>query len=90
MASGMVLLFTLLLVSDWFKLVEAFVTVTNTSMCWFFILFYILGVLIILNIVVRLPCCCMHCCTLLPHYTVCYTPLMHTPMMLQIYFSISL
>eukprot|EP00953_Heterococcus_sp_UTEX-ZZ885_P009548 5616-Heterococcus_DN1.PRE.1 len=52
MASGMVLLFTLLLVSDWFKLVEAFVTVTNTTMCWFFILFYILGVLIILNIVV--------------------------------------
>jgi hypothetical protein len=69
MASGMVLLFTLLLVSDWFKLVEAFVTVTSTTMCWFFILFYILGVLIILNIVVRLQHSCMH--------TELYTTMIH-------------
>ena len=53
MASGMVLLFVLLCVNDWFVLVEAFVAVTSHAHAWFFIGFYILGVQVILSIVVR-------------------------------------
>lgn len=52
MASGMVLLFELLVVNNWHILMDGFVIVTNWNTHFFFIAFYVVGVLVMLNVVV--------------------------------------
>ncbi|OQR84844.1 hypothetical protein ACHHYP_12634 [Achlya hypogyna] len=52
MASGMVLLFELLIVNNWFVLADGFVCVTSKYARWYFIVFHLTGVTILLNLVV--------------------------------------
>eukprot|EP00904_Undaria_pinnatifida_P002813 jgi/Undpi1/12532/HiC_scaffold_6.g02201.m1 len=54
MGSGMALLFCLLVVNNWFLFVDMFVIASggNRWHRWFFIAFYLFGVLVILNVVV--------------------------------------
>jgi len=52
MGSGMITLFELMVVNNWFVIVEGFVAVTDHWSCLFFVLWYASGVLIRLNIVV--------------------------------------
>ncbi|EQC40668.1 hypothetical protein SDRG_01746 [Saprolegnia diclina VS20] len=52
MASGMVLLFELLIVNNWFVLADGFVCVTSKYARWYFVSFHLLGVTILLNLVV--------------------------------------
>ncbi|OQR95878.1 Cullin-associated NEDD8-dissociated protein, partial [Thraustotheca clavata] len=52
MASGMVLLFELLIVNNWFILADGFICVTSKYTRWFFITFHVTGVTILLNLFV--------------------------------------
>ncbi|KDO28315.1 hypothetical protein SPRG_06365 [Saprolegnia parasitica CBS 223.65] len=52
MASGMVLLFELLIVNNWFVLADGFVCVTSKYARWYFVTFHLIGVTILLNLVV--------------------------------------
>jgi two pore calcium channel protein len=52
MWSGFVTLFELLVVNNWFEVVDGFVAVTAIEARWYFISFYVLGVLVCFNIVV--------------------------------------
>jgi len=52
MCSGMVTLYELLVVNNWFEIVDGFTAAVGEGAVVFFIIWYIFGVLIILNIVV--------------------------------------
>jgi len=51
-ASALVLLFELLVVNNWFVLVSGYVAVTSTASRLFFVAWYLVGVLTLLNVVV--------------------------------------
>ncbi|RHY32302.1 hypothetical protein DYB32_002669 [Aphanomyces invadans] len=52
MASGIVTLFELIVVNNWFVLAEGHVLVTSKVSRWFFIVYYIISVTLLLNLVV--------------------------------------
>ncbi|KAF0689988.1 Aste57867_18632 [Aphanomyces stellatus] len=52
LASGMVTLFELIIVNNWFVLAEGHVLVTNKYARWFFIVYYVISVTLLLNLVV--------------------------------------
>jgi hypothetical protein len=51
--SSLVTLFALMVVNNWYEIVDMYVTVlSNVQVRWFFILFYYFGVLIGVNIII--------------------------------------
>jgi hypothetical protein len=52
LVAGMITLFALMVVNNWFVVVETFTIIRNNYWRWYFILFYIVCVNLILNIVV--------------------------------------
>ncbi|RLO07596.1 hypothetical protein DYB28_000406 [Aphanomyces astaci] len=52
MASGIVTLFELIIVNNWFVLAEGHVLVTSKVSRWFFIVYYVVSVTLLLNLVV--------------------------------------
>jgi len=51
LVNGMIVQFNLLIVNNWFIVADAAVAVTNEGMRYFFIFFYIVGVLVALNVI---------------------------------------
>ena len=50
--SGLVTLFELMVVNNWWVIAQTFLDVTNNYYRWFFIMFYLTAVIIVLNLLV--------------------------------------